>query len=289
MVSRLGAVFLLALLTSCGKAPARQAEPKGLAPQTPSSRLPTVPSALRGTNQPTMFAYEIVHTWPHDKHAFTQGLIFFEGQLFESTGLNGASTLRRVELETGKVIQQVALPYDVFAEGLALIDDKLFQLTWQNGKCLVYDRQSFQRQKEFTYAGEGWGLTSNGKLLVMSDGTDQIRFRDPTTFEVKKNIRVTVAGQPLAYLNELEWVKGEILANIWRTDLVARIEPSSGVVTGLVNFRGLLAAEDYDLNTDVLNGIAYDAAGDRLFVTGKHWPKLFEVRLKQQPGKSVGK
>lgn len=229
-----------------------------------------------------MYACEVIKTWPHDRKAFTQGLVFHNGVLFESTGLNGHSTLRRVELATGRVLQQVELPLQYFAEGLALVGSNLFQLTWQNQKCFVYRIETFRKEKEFSYNGEGWGLTTDSQSLILSDGTDQLRFLDPKTFTVTRTLSVSAAGRPLNHLNELEYVKGEIFANIWRTDFIARIEPASGKVIGVIDCTGLLSASDYDASTDVLNGIAYDPAGDRLFITGKHWPKLFEVRLKQK-------
>ena len=229
-----------------------------------------------------MYACEVIKTWPHDRKAFTQGLVFHNGVLFESTGLNGHSTLRRVELATGRVLQQVELPLQYFAEGLALVGSNLFQLTWQNQKCFVYQIETFRKEKEFSYNGEGWGLTTDSQSLILSDGTDQLRFLDPKTFTVTRTLNVSAAGRRLNHLNELEYVKGEIFANIWRTDFIARIEPASGKVIGVIDCTGLLSASDYDASTDVLNGIAYDPAGDRLFITGKHWPKLFEVRLKQK-------
>lgn len=226
------------------------------------------------------YTYEVVKVYPHDRGAFTQGLLYLNGILYESTGLNGMSTLRKVNLESGNVLQSIDVPADYFAEGLALQDGKLFQLTWQNNKCFVYDLDTFQKEKEFTYTGEGWGLTTDGQSLIMSDGTDQLRFLEPATFQEKRRITVLTNGRPLARLNELEYVKGEIFANVWTTDFVARIDPATGKLKGVIDFTGLLPPEDRAQNTDVLNGIAYDAAGDRLFVTGKFWPKLFEVKLK---------
>jgi len=161
-----------------------------------------------------------------------------------------------------------------------VLGDKIYQLTWQSQTGFVYDLESMELEREFSYTGEGWGLTTDGRSLIMSDGTNQIRFLDPATFQVTRTISVFSQGQPLRQLNELEYVKGEILANIWETQSVARIDPATGRLLGLVDFSGLLAPEDRDSHTDVLNGIAYDAGGDRLFVTGKDWPKLFEVRLK---------
>jgi glutamine cyclotransferase len=232
------------------------------------------------TNDFPTYTYDVVNVWPHDRGAFTQGLVFLDGTLLESTGLNGHSTLRRVDLKTGAVTKQVEVPAQFFAEGLALLDGKLFQLTWQNQKGFVYDLKTFQLEREFSYEGEGWGLATDGHKLIMSDGTDQIRFLDPLTFKEERRIHVTARGQPVGRLNELEYVKGEIFANVWGTDYVVRIDPVTGRAVGVIDFTGLLAPQDRDGNTDVLNGIAYDAAGDRLFVTGKHWPKLFEVRLK---------
>jgi glutaminyl-peptide cyclotransferase len=250
----------------------------------PAAGTATNASLIQPSNTPSaqvpMYTYEIINVWPHDPGAFTQGLVYLNGALLESTGMNGRSSLRQVDLETGKVRLRKDLSYEYFAEGLAVMDNKIFQLTWTNGKAFVYDLQSFQPQKEFSYSGEGWGLTTDGKSLIMSDGTDQLAFRDPETFKVQKTIHVSAQGKPLNRLNELEYVKGEIFANIWQTDLVARIDPASGNVVGLIDFRGLLQLRDYAPGTDVLNGIAYDPVGDRLFVTGKDWPKLFEVRLK---------
>lgn len=238
-----------------------------------------------GTNATTpkvpMYSYEVVHAWPHDRKAFTQGLVFLDGELLESTGGNGASSLRRVELESGRVAQQVSLAYQFFGEGLAVMGRRIFQLTWQNGKCFVYDLASFRKTGEFSYSGEGWGLTTDERQLIMSDGTEQLRFLNPDTFEIIRSIKVTVNGQPLRFLNELEYIKGEILANVWQTDLVVRISPADGKVVGVINLSGLLPAAERDGSTDVLNGIAYDRATDRIFVTGKNWPKLYEIRLKQ--------
>ena len=226
------------------------------------------------------YSYDVINAWPHDRNAFTQGLVFLDGALLESTGLNGQSTLRKVDLKTGAVLKQVKVPARYFAEGLAVLGGKIFQLTWQNGKGFVYDLESFHLEKEFTYQGEGWGLTTDGQWLILSDGTPRIRFLDPVTFEVKRVISAFDQSRPIKWLNELEYIKGELYSNIWRTDYVVRIDPATGRVLGMINFAGLLAPKDYDDNTDVLNGIAYDATGDRLFVTGKRWPKLFEVRLK---------
>lgn len=230
-----------------------------------------------------VFTYEVVNTWPHQRDAFTQGLVFLDDALLESTGLNGQSSLRRVDLQTGKVLQRAEVPPEYFAEGLAVVEGKLFQLTWRNHKCFVYELHSFRLENEFAYDGEGWGLATDGHWLIMSDGTDQIRFVDPKTFKEKRRIAVKALGQPVYRLNELEYVKGEIFANVWGTEQVVRIDPATGEVVSVIDFTGLLPRQDRDANTDVLNGIAYDPSGDRLFVTGKCWPKLFEVRLKPKP------
>jgi glutamine cyclotransferase len=229
------------------------------------------------------YSYEIVNTFPHDPTAFTQGLVFLDGKLIESTGLNGHSTLREADLSSGQVLRQVIVPDRYFAEGLAILRGKAYQLTWRAQMGFVYDEATFRLEKEFTYTGEGWGLATDGQALILSDGTAQIRFLDPATFKVQRTIQVTARGQAIDQLNELEYIQGEIFANVWRTDFVVRIDPVNGSVTGVINFAGLLAPSDRNTNTDVLNGIAYDNAQDRLFVTGKFWPKLFQVRLKRVP------
>lgn len=229
-----------------------------------------------------IYTYEVVNIYPHDPNAFTQGLVFHQGLLYESTGLNGASSLRRVELETGRVLKKIDVPAVYFAEGLALFNGRLYQLTWQNQHGFVYDLDSFNLTRGFSYTGEGWGLTHDERSLIMSDGTNRIRFINPDTFEVQRVIAVQDNGREINQLNELEYIKGEIYANIWYSDRVARIDPQSGRVTAWVNLSGLLSPEDNARPDAVLNGIAHDPASDRLFVTGKLWPKLFEIRLKQR-------
>jgi glutamine cyclotransferase len=255
----------LAFLAGCG-----DKAPTAAAAVPPSGTEAAVP----------IYTYEVVNVFPHDRAAFTEGLTYLKGILLESTGLNGSSTLRKVDLPTGRVLQEVRLSSQYFGEGMTVLGDKIYQLTWQSQTGFVYDLESMELEREFSYTGEGWGLTTDGRSLIMSDGTNQIRFLDPATFQVTRTISVFSQGQPLRLLNELEYVKGEILANIWETQSVARIDPATGRLLGLIDFSGLLAPEDRDSHTDVLNGIAYDTAGDRLFVTGKDWPKLFEVRLK---------
>ncbi len=222
--------------------------------------------------------YRVVRAYPHDPGAFTQGLIYLDGYLYESTGLNGRSSLRMTDLTTGKVLQKQPVASQYFAEGMTNFAGKLYQLTWQNGKAFVYDRFSFKLLREHTYTGEGWGLTNDGKRLILSDGTAQLRFIDPQTFAVTSKITVTDQGRPVDRLNELEYVRGEILANVWQTELIARISPTTGKVLGWIDLSGLLSQAEMQ-GVDVLNGIAYDAKQDRLFVTGKLWPKIFEIKL----------
>jgi glutaminyl-peptide cyclotransferase len=229
-----------------------------------------------------VYGYEVVHTYPHDQFAFTQGLFYLDGFLYEGTGLNARSSIRKVRLETGEVIQKRDVPEEYFGEGIVNWNGRLLELTWKNQLGFTYDLQSFSPQKQFQYPGEGWGLTQDGKRIIMSDGSEQLRFWDPNTLRETGRITVTDQGRPVRNLNELEWVKGEIYANIWQTDRIARIDPNTGKVTGWIDLRGILSPADRMGDVDVLNGIAYDAKSDRLFVTGKLWPKLFEIRLVKQ-------
>jgi len=226
-----------------------------------------------------VYGYEIVHTYPHDPLAFTQGLFYLNGFLYEGTGMPDQSSIRKVRLETGEVLQKRDLSGDYFGEGIVNWKDRLIELTWTTEVGFVYDLNTFAPLRQFQYKGEGWGLTQDGKRIIMSDGTAQLRFWDPETLQETGRITVTADGEPVAKLNELEWVKGEIYANVWETDRIARINPSSGKVVGWIDCAGLLPNADRTGNEDVLNGIAYDAKANRLFVTGKRWPKLFEIRL----------
>jgi glutamine cyclotransferase len=225
------------------------------------------------------YGYTVVKSYPHDRAAFTEGLQYADGALYEGTGLNGKSELRRVALASGEVQQRCALPDAFFGEGVTVLGDKIYQLTWQTHVGFVYDKASLALQRSFTYPSEGWGLTTDGQRLIMSDGTATIHFLDPATLEQTGAIEVYDDRGPVVRLNELEYVRGEIYANVWQTDQIARIDPASGQVLGWIDLAGLLSPEDRRQPVDVLNGIAYDAAGDRLFVTGKLWPKLFEIRL----------
>lgn len=221
---------------------------------------------------------EVVRVLPHDATAFTQGLVWNGRTLYESTGLLGRSSLREVELETGRVLRRVALPPDVFGEGLAQVGERLVQLSWRNGLALVWDAATFERRGEHRYAGEGWGLCYDGRRLVMSDGSSTLTFREAATFAETSRIHVTLDGAPLASLNELECVGGDIYANVWQTDDIVRIEAVSGRVTARIDARGLLAPDERT-DADVLNGVAYRPEAGTFLVTGKLWPKLFEVRF----------
>jgi glutamine cyclotransferase len=235
--------------------------------QTPAAR----------SNLPT-FGYTVQRTYPHDPKAFTQGLQYLDGVLYEGTGLNGRSSIRKVKLETGEVLQERAVPAEHFGEGIVVWQSELIELTWQSHVALVYDKTTFAPTRTFAYAGEGWGLTHDGTNLIMSDGSAELRVLDPATFAERRRIKVTAGGAPVINLNELEIVKGEIFANIWQTETIARISPDSGRVTGWIDLGGLLTPAE-SRGVDVLNGIAYDAAHDRLLVTGKLWPKIFEIKI----------
>lgn len=223
--------------------------------------------------------YKVVNSYPHDPGAFTQGLFFHDGFLYEGTGLRGRSSIRKVEITTGKVLQAVELPGEFFGEGITMWGDRLISITWQEQTAFVLDLKTFKLWRKFNYAGEGWGITHNGRELIMSDGTAELRFLDPMSFKELKRVRVTADGRPVDQLNELEWVNGEVYANVWQTDRIARIDPKTGRVAGWIDLTGLLPASQRTGQDDVLNGIAYDSAKKRLFVTGKLWPRLFEIQL----------
>ena len=223
--------------------------------------------------------FKVVHSYPHDPDAFTQGLFFHDGHLFEGTGLRGRSSIRKVEIQTGRVLQAVELPPEVFGEGITQWGDRIIGITWQEGTAFVLDLKSFKLWRKFNYPGEGWGITHNERELIMSDGTAELRFLDPLTFKELRRVRVTAGGRPVDQLNELEWVNGQVFANIWQTDRIARIDPRTGNVVGWIDLTGLLPPNQRTGQDDVLNGIAYDAAKKRLFVTGKLWPRLFEIEL----------
>jgi glutaminyl-peptide cyclotransferase len=259
---RMRSALLAILLAACQAAPA----PQGSTASTLGA-------------EPTNWGFRVVATYPHDPQAFTQGLFYLDGHLYESTGLVGRSTIRRVNIEDGRVLQSQPIPRTMFGEGIVNWGDQIISITWQTGIGYRWDRATFRQLGTWRYPGEGWGLTQNGTDIIMSDGTAELRFLDPETLQERRRVRVTAGGRPVDRLNELEFVNGEILANVWMTPRIARIDPASGNVTGWIDLTPLVqqtAGGDYDA---VLNGIAYDAARDRLFVTGKNWPRLYEIDL----------
>jgi glutaminyl-peptide cyclotransferase len=232
-----------------------------------------------GANRTPMYTFKVVYVFPHDPQAFTQGLAYRGGFLYEGTGLNGRSSLRKVRLESGDVVQRVDLAPEFFGEGIALLGDEIVQLTWKAHKGFVYRASDFKLLRDFSYPGEGWGLAAHGNELYMSDGTSEIRVLDGKTLREKRRLKVRNGDKPVLELNELEFVEGEIFANVWQTDKIARISPQTGRVLGWIDLQGLLGPM-YQRHPDaVLNGIAYDAATKRLFVTGKLWPNIYEIQL----------
>lgn len=233
--------------------------------------------------EPPVDTYRVVRAYPHDPTAFTQGLFYLDGKLYESTGLNRQSTVREVRIEDGKVLRSVSIPPQYFGEGVVNWGSEILSLTWQDGLGFRWNRADFRPTGQFRYSGEGWGLTQDGESLILSDGTAELRFLDPKTMAVRRRLSVTFQGQPVQNLNELEWVKGEIYANIWMGRRIARIDPKSGKVKGWIDLSGLVAENATGDPDAVLNGIAYDAARDRLFVTGKNWAKLYEIDIVPKP------
>ena len=264
-------VFLIWLLLLAGAALACSPSQSGHPLPTP---LPSPTSAAI-----SYYGYEVVHAYPHDPGAWTEGLVYENGFLYESTGREGHSSLRKVDLETGKVLQKVDLSTPYYGEGIAICGQEIVQLTWQQHVGFVYDKNSFALVREFDYPTEGWGLTHDGQRLIMSDGTSTMHFLDPETFKEIGSMQVTDDNGPVVNLNELEYVNGEIYANVWLTNRIAMINAETGRVRGWIDLTGLLSAEDLNQPVNVLNGIAYDAQHDRLYVTGKLWPKLFEIEL----------
>jgi glutaminyl-peptide cyclotransferase len=237
-------------------------------------------AVLAAAAQTPEYGYQVVHAYPHDPNAFTEGLEYRAGFLYESTGLKGRSWVRKEKLETGQVLQQIDLDPQYFGEGITILNQQMVQLTYMTEIGFVYDQSSLRVKRTFNYSGEGWALTNDGQNIYMDDGTAQIRIWDPQTLQEKRRITVHDQGRPVANVNELEWVRGEIYANIWQTDRIARISPLDGRVLGWIDLTGILSDADRAANqVDVLNGIAYDVLGNRLFVTGKLWPKLFEIKV----------
>uniref|UniRef100_UPI0040569029 glutaminyl-peptide cyclotransferase n=1 Tax=Alistipes sp. TaxID=1872444 RepID=UPI0040569029 len=232
--------------------------------------------------EPKYYTYEVVAEYPHSRTSYTQGLQFVDGELWEGTGEYGHSRLLCADLTTGKVLKSKAISNEEFGEGITIFGDKIYQLTWLNGKMHIYDRKSLEYLGTHPYKGEGWGLTSDGEKLYMSDGSHAIRVINPETMAQERRFGVTMRGESLTHLNELEWIDGKIWANVYTTDHIVIINPENGVVEGVINLSGILPESERDSRTDVLNGIAYDAATKRIFVTGKNWSKLFEIRLIEQ-------
>ncbi len=303
LISLLPLVFITLLVvssSSCSTVP-ESVDTPGSANSTPASTCSTIPEPVNtpastysaipepvdtsGSDNSTyskaipVYTYRIINTYPHDRSAFTQGLIYEKGFLYEGTGLRKRSTLRRVELETGNVVKLYEMPEQYFGEGITIYEDRIIQLTWQAKEGFVYDKESFELLRNFDYPTEGWGITHDGNQLIMSDGSANLYFWDPETFVETGRIQVFDADGPVSRLNELEYINGEIFANIWQSNRIARISPHTGEVVGWIDLQGLLSPEDKTEAVDVLNGIAYDTAGARLFVTGKLWPKLFEIAI----------
>ncbi|MCC8088098.1 MAG: glutaminyl-peptide cyclotransferase [Rikenellaceae bacterium] len=234
---------------------------------------------IKPSMAPVNYTYRVKNTFPHDGHAYTQGLFWDDGYLYEGTGLEGQSTLRKVSLFDGNVIKYIELSPEYFGEGITMIGNKIYQLTWRHGKGFVYNMDTFEKIHEFGYSGQGWGLAADGELLYMSNGSNRINIIDPETFRILRYIDVFTDKEPVVMLNELEWINGEIWANVYQTDNIVRIDPATGVVTGIIDMSKLLPISDRTTDTDVLNGIAYDEDGERIFVTGKNWKKLFEIEV----------
>ncbi|WP_420644858.1 glutaminyl-peptide cyclotransferase [Candidatus Leptofilum sp.] len=277
-------LIVLFFLIACN-----QTSPTAVSPTTHPA-LPTAtavpscdPLTTPATNPPASvptYSYQIINRYPHDPDAFTQGLLYVDGELYESTGIKRThSSLRQVDLASGEVIQFLDVGSDYFAEGLVLWQDKLIQLTWQNRVAFVYDKESFELLDTWEYETEGWGITHNGRCLIMSDGSDTLTFRDPETFAEVGRLSVQDQNGPVRLLNELEFINGEVWANIWRTNRIVRIDPATGRVVGSIDLTGLLDPATLTQSVDVLNGIAYDDENGRLFVTGKLWPTLFEIEI----------
>lgn len=238
------------------------------------------PTTAAAPNAAKQLSYEVLNSYPHDPNAYLQGLVWYDNGFYESTGLYGRSTLRRVEFPSGKVVKSIDLDSTLFGEGLALVGDHLVQLTWQAHRGFVYNRETFALVREFTYDTEGWGLAYDGKNLILSDGSSTLTYLDPQTYEPVRKLRVTMNGRPIAELNELEFIEGELWANVWQTDLILMIDPATGKVNAFLNLGSIRAASERKGTEDVLNGIAYDSKQKRIFVSGKLWPRLFEIRIK---------
>ena len=253
----------------------------GFTPANAENREISTANLLKNTRVP-IWGISVVETFPHDPESFTQGFVYHRGYFYESTGLHGKSALKKIELNSGKVIKRVELGKEYFGEGMTILDDKIYQLTWLNKTGFIYDLSSFQKTGRFSYRSEGWGLTTDGKSLIMSDGTAVITFLNPETFQVIRRINVRDGKMPVTYLNELEFIRDEIWANVFTTDLIARISPQTGKVLSWIDLSSLPTLLPRSRRRDVLNGIAYDPERDRIFVTGKFWPQIFEIKIIKQ-------
>lgn len=256
-------ITAFAALISCGGATPKSGEAK----------------RINSIVEPQYYTYQVVAEYPHSRTSYTQGLQFVDGELWEGTGEYGHSKLLRTDLTTGQALQSQTNPNDEFGEGITVLGDKIYQLTWLNGKMNIYDRKSLKLLATHTYKGEGWGLTSDGTKLYMSDGTSNIRVLDADNYKVERYIGVTLRGESVMYLNELEWIEGKIWANVYTTNQIVIINPTSGLVEGVIDLSNILPTSEHDSKTDVLNGIAYDSTAKRIFVTGKNWSKLFEIKI----------
>lgn len=285
-------LLLMALLTGCGAAQTAD-QPAAVVPAspaaTPTAAVPALPPDAHQTAlvAPKLYTYRVVNTYPHDPAAFTQGLIVRDGQFIEGTGQEGQSTLRRVAIESGEVLEQHPLDAQYFGEGITELGGKIYQLTWRNGTGFVYDAETLTQTATFAYGTEGWGITHDGERLIVSDGTPILQYWDPATLQPVSGVTVSLFGLPVPNINELEYIDGAIYANVWKTNLIMRIDPASGQVTGVIDLSGLLdyappatpTAAQVVSQPDVLNGIAYDEATGRLYVTGKRWPAVFAIEL----------
>lgn len=269
-------VAALAVLVSCGGRGAAKKNKSAVFDKHNVEVAESVPVV-----EAVAYGYKVVEVLPHDRGAYTQGLIYLDEYLYEGTGQNGMSELRKVEPKTGKVLKSVKLPKRYFGEGITYLNGKIYQLTWTEGRAMVYDAADFRQIRSFSYDGEGWGLTTDGSKLYMSDGSETIYVRNPETFAVERTFEVMHAGVPIDMLNELEWIDGRIWANRYLTEEIAIIDPATGSVVGVVDFSGIQAEADKLPGTDVFNGIAYDATKGDIYVTGKHWNKLYRVELKE--------
>ncbi len=267
-MQRILPIILCAIILGCSS------EQKPIAERAPNV------SAVPAPKEALVHTYSVVRTLPHDSKAYTQGLNFYRGVFIESTGQFGQSTIRSVVPGTGTVQRKESLEDKYFGEGCTILNGKGYLVTWLNQTGFVFDPITLRRSKQFAYSGEGWGLTNDGANLIMSNGTSTITFHEPDTYRVTRSIQVTLNGSPVMNLNELEWIEGEIWANIWQTDRVVRINPADGIVNGVIDFTGLLSEQDRTPSTDVLNGIAYDSASKAIYVTGKNWPHVFEVKVR---------